>query len=322
MEIIRGSSPSPYGNKTFHIKHLNSFDLEEIDEKKERYLNIAKEKGIPTIKEKKKDLEKDGHWGEQDEKRIKDLEDFVATMKETKTKVFLEKDISRLEKEITETEIKLNGLIEERNELIGITADYFSEKKVNEHCIFLASYKDSHLKEKLYTEKEFEELEHSDIMFMSKIFAEIRKRFSEANLKRISLSSFFTNMFYLSEDNAYSFYGKPIVELTYNQLDLFSFGRYFKAMISQMKRQPSEQELDDPDEIIKMFNISQSAEKVMANTSDKDNVATTIVGATKKDMGRIGVEDTSKQEGVDLAEEAAKKGGSLSMSELIKLHGL
>jgi len=46
-------------------------------------------------------------------------------------------------------------------------------------------------------------------------------------------------------------------------------------------------------------------------------LGTSLVGASKGDLKRIGMEN---KDGIDLTKEAAKKGGSLSFQDLIKLH--
>ncbi|NBV98834.1 MAG: hypothetical protein EBR67_04905, partial [Proteobacteria bacterium] len=67
-------------------------------------------------------------------------------------------------------------------------------------------------------------------------------------------------------------------------------------------------------------NVNELLDK-NTKVTNKDNVATSIVGATKEDLKRLGLKE-DKTDGIDLAKEAAKKGGKLDMQDLIKLHGL
>ena len=142
----------------------------------------------------------------------------------------------------------------------------------------------------------------------------------EANIKRIALSGFFLNNFYLCKDNPKIYFGKPVVELTYNQSELFSYGRYFKHILSDMKNKPSPEIMDDPDKLIEMYNIGQNSSKMKQSAEDSD--ASTVVGATKEDLERMGMSSPSEDKGVSLSKEASKKGGKLSMDDLIKLHGM
>ena len=146
-------------------------------------------------------------------------------------------------------------------------------------------------------------------------------RFTEINLKRLAVSGFYLNNFYLCKDNPFIFYGEPVVNLTYPQIELFSFGRYFKNILSELKHPPTEEQLDNPDKLIEMFNISKNAEKVLSEgkaTAGKDKVVSTVVGATREDLERMGAQ--SDPGAVDINQIAAEKGGHLSMEELIKLH--
>ena len=134
------------------------------------------------------------------------------------------------------------------------------------------------------------------------------------------MSSFFLNNFYLCEDNPQIYYGKPVVELTYNQSELFSYGRYFKYILSEMKNKPHPDVMDDPDKLIELYNVGKNADKIKESMENAD--ASTVVGATNEDLERMGLKAPTDepQQGISLAAEAAKKGGKLSMEDLMKLH--
>ena len=142
-------------------------------------------------------------------------------------------------------------------------------------------------------------------------------------MKRVALSGFFLNNFYLCKDNPFIFYGKPVVELTYHQGDLFSYGRYFKHVLSEMKHQPPPDVMEDPDKLIEQYDVQQNQEK-MNEGKDTSGTASTYIGATKEDMDSLGITEEVKNDPnvVDLNEELAKADGDLSMEDLIKLHGV
>ena len=74
---------------------------------------------------------------------------------------------------------------------------------------------------------------------------------------------------------------------------------------------------NDPEALLDYSNSSQAREEMKKKFSG-DNAASTIVGATKEDMEDLGLHQNT---GVSLAEEAKKKGGSLSMKDLMNLSG-
>lgn len=321
MDILRGFSKvsdTSYGD--FYIKHLDNFDSEEIDEKGEEYKNHAIKQGLPSTKEKLKQLKQDESWTDEEERKIGDLEKMVTNLQITKSKTLLKAQIDQVQEQIKETEKELQALKLEKASLIGYTSDVYASKKINEFYVLNTSYKDKELKKPLFNKQEFEELQERDISLLIKYYNDSSERAGEENIKRIALSGFFLNSFYICEDNPQIYYGKPVVELTYNQGELFSYGKYFKHILSEMKNKPHPDVMDDPDKLIELYNVGQNADKMKQSMEDAD--ASTIVGATSEDLERMGIKGPSDepQKGISLAKEAAKKGGKLSMEDLMNLH--
>jgi hypothetical protein len=83
--------------------------------------------------------------------------------------------------------------------------------------------------------------------------------------------------------------------------------------------------MTDPEKLIEWYEGSKNVEEVLNKNSkvaQKDNVATSIIGATSEDINRLGIKNDNETVAIDLNKEAAKKGGKLDMQDLIKLHGL
>jgi len=152
------------------------------------------------------------------------------------------------------------------------------------------------------------------------IYNGVNLKFSEQNLKKIALSSFYLNMFNLSSDNPYYLYGKPIVDLTFYQMEIFSFARYFKNVVSNSKHSPPEEYYNDPDKLIEWLETSKNADEMIEkNDTQKTDgtVATSIIGAKKEDLAKIGADKNV----ISLHDVAEQKGGVLTMEDLMKLHG-
>lgn len=322
-EILRGCSTHKYERfGVIHLKHLSVWDTEALDEKRSLYFEKATEKGLPSTKEKLKLLEKDGLWDPSKDKEVKELERFIERMSQTKSKLILKSEIERVSEEIKSNQKKLEEINTEKNQLVGLTSELFADKKVNDYYVYLTLYKDSTFKEPFFTKEEFDELSDVELAELIIGYNTISDVFSDINLQRIALSSYFLNNYYLCKDNPFTFFGKPIVELTYHQIDLFSYGRYFKHVLSEMKNPPSPDAMEDPDKLLELYNIEQNKEK-LDQGKDQTGVASTVVGATKDDLEALGMSKESAEGNVvDLNEEIAKKGGTLSMEDLIKLHGV
>ena len=79
--------------------------------------------------------------------------------------------------------------------------------------------------------------------------------------------------------------------------------------------------MDDPDKLTDQFEIEQNKDSVLKE-GGKSGEASTIVGATKDDLEALGVAATQDLgETVDLNDELMKKGGEMSMEDIMKLHG-
>tara|TARA_Y100000593_G_scaffold72793_1_gene133740 strand:+ start:5550 stop:6572 length:1023 start_codon:yes stop_codon:yes gene_type:complete len=322
-EILRGCSSielKEFG--TIQLKHLTVFDTELIDEKRENNFTLAKKRGLPTQEEKLEELASENLWTKDQEKKIAELEDFISRLNETKSKMILKSESEKITKEIQDTEEKVKNMRQERDEMIGITCESFSEKKANDYYIYLSLFKDKEFSDPFFTEEEFDELNDEKLTYIIISFNKVSKRFSQINLKRIALSGFFLNNFYLCKENPFTFYGQPVVNLTFNQSDLFAYGRYFKSILSDLKSSPPPDVMEDPDKLLEQYHLEQNKEKILGDGASKSGTATTLVGATKEDMEALGLSsEDSDGEVINLDDAVKESGGTLSMDDLIKLHG-
>jgi hypothetical protein len=326
-EIIKGySKKNINGTGTLFFKHINNQDSAEIDIYNQQFLEKAKSMGLPTHQEQEEYLIKEGLWEESKNKKISELKKFILNLKSTKSKLFLKSQLDQIGAEIDKNETELKALEMDKKALIGFTAEEYTAKKINEYYMYMSLYKSEDLKDKFFSEVDYEELDNKDIVNLIKNYNEVNDKFNDLNLKKISLAGYFSNIFYLSQDDPYIFYGKPLVELSFYQIELFSYGRYFKNIIQNAKTRPPDYLTQDPDKLIEWFEGSKNVEEVLnknSKISQKDNIATSIVGATTEDLKRLGIkEEKDTSNTIDLAKEASKKGGKLDMQDLIKLHGL
>jgi len=325
-EIIKGySKKNIEGFGTLFFKHINNQDSAEIDIYNEQFFIKAKSMGLPTEKDQEEYLIKEGLWEFKKDKRIKELENFLVNLKTTKSKLFLKAQIDQINNEIDKNELELKTLKFEKKDLIGFTSEDYTFKKLNEYYMYVSLFKDESLKEKFFKESDYEDLDNKEIMLLIKSYNEVNGRFNDRNLKKISLAGYFSNLFYLSKDDPYIFYGKPLVELSFYQIELFSYGKYFKNILSNAKTRPPDYLMTDPEKLIEWYEGSKNVDEVLNKNSkvaQKDNVATSIIGATSEDINRLGIKNDNETVAIDLNKEAAKKGGKLDMQDLIKLHGL
>jgi len=325
-EIIKGySKKNIEGIGILFFKHINNQDSADIDIYNQQFLDKAKNMGLPTFKEQEEYLIKEGLWEKSKDEKIKELDLFIKNLKNTKSKLFLKTQIEEINQEIDKNEAQLKALNYEKKDLIGFTAEEYTFKKINEYYMYVSLFKDERLTERFFSQEDYDELDNKEILILIKNYNDVNSKFNDHNLKKISLAGYFSNMFYLSNDDPFIFYGKPLVELSFYQIELFGYGKFFKSILSNAKTRPPQYLMNDPDSLIEWFEGTKNVEDVLNKNSkaaQKDNVATSIVGATKEDLKRLGVKREENPTDIDLAKEAAKKGGKLNMEDLIKLHGL
>ena len=97
--------------------------------------------------------------------------------------------------------------------------------------------------------------------------------------------------------------------------------RYFKNLAQDAKAKAPAHMQDDPDALIEFYegskNAQEAAEKMESGKGAQGSGASTVVGATKKDLEKMGY---GKQQGISLAAEAQKRGGKLTMEDFTDIH--
>ena len=323
VDILKGYTIAYYKNSKLYFKHNTSIDSGDIDHIKQEFIEKAKKNGLPTEQEKEEYIIKEKLWSTEKNEEIKKIKSYTSGLKQTKSKLFKNDDIAQMNKQINQENVKLFTLIAERKDLLGFTVEDYANKKINEYYMFNSLFKDKDLKNKFFSEQEFDELENKDLSEILEIYNNMNKNYVDKNLKKIALSSYYLSLFNLSDDNPYYMYGKPIVYLTFYQMEVFGYARYFKNALSEAKHKPPDEYYEDPDKLIDWLESSKNVEEVLSKNESNQKktegaIATSIVGAKKEDLAKIGKDEN----GISLHKEALKKGGTLSMEDLMKMHGV
>ena len=320
-EVLTGYTlvDSPSFNK-IKIKHFNNFDSAALDIKNQTFLDKAISQGLTTRKDRIDYLLKENIWTKEKNKEILMTKSAIAGLQKTKSKVFLQAHIDEANKELQKQELKLLELNAEKEDLIGFTAESYASRRINEYYMFNAVLDEKG--ERLFTKEEFEDLEEELMLELISLYNKSTNKFNSKALKLISVSGFYTNLFYLCENNAYVFYGKPLVNLTFYQIELFGYGRYYKSMTENSDNKPPEEISKSPEKLVEWFESTKNAKETLdkSGASEKEGSAVSLVGASKQDLARLGLDNPN--ETINLAKKAAEKGGRLSMDDLMKLHGV
>jgi hypothetical protein len=311
-DIIRGFThlqETPFG--PIYIKHLNNLDLADIEYWHNYFFEECVKNKIPTYAEKVEFLIKEDLWNKKKEEKLQEYKKLVIQYEINKSNEYLKSKKNLWTAQSVGLKKDIKSLEIEKNSLIGTTADTIASKKSNELHILKTFYKNVDFTIPLFTDEEFNLLEQEKVNLIYDIFNEYMNNFNPDNLKRISLSSFFLNMFHLAPESVMEFYGKSVIHLSFYQIDLMLFGRYFRGAMQEMGDKIPKDARDDPDKILEFVELNKNYNKIFPNEKESENES--IIGATADDLKILGKYKPST--GV-LAKKMKEKGGRLSIEDL------
>jgi len=236
LEIIRGYSHN--FEKDIYIKHLSDLERIKIIEKRNEIIEKTKLKGLRTEREALAYIISEGIWDENKEKEIAELELkvedntkmannlVVASQKETVLKL-VKKDKEQLE------EKKI-----QRENLIGFTVEKYADNKYINYYLYFCLFKDEGLKQRYFSESEFEDLEEEEISNYFRIYNETLSKFNEVNFKKIAVTPFFVNVVAMAYEDTRLFLDKSVLEYTNYQLEIFNIGKRNVRVSSEANGNP------------------------------------------------------------------------------------
>ena len=317
-DIKNGFSEIKVLENLFYLKHLSLEDQVDIDQIYDYYFEEAKSRGVPTNDETLKRLIEEKQWTNRQESLIKQEEDLIENFQKQKKNLFLKSEILRINADIESAQKRLYDLKNTKAAFFNRTAESYAEERANDFYILKCLYKDKKLSIVAFEEDQFDNIDSETLTSIIKQYSEVYKNINDSTIQYLVLQDFF-NLYMPFAENPTEFFGKSVCELTYNQVKLLIYARFFKNVFQQNDKMPQEIK-NDPDKIIDYVNANENAKKAIENKNNKENQATSIVGATSEDLEYIGLK-AKGQKTLSLADEAKKKGGSLSMDDMMKIFG-
>ncbi len=314
-EIVDGYSAYFIGESERYIKHQSVSDLVNFEQVYDMHLTRALNKGLPGEKEILKNLEEEGFWSKKDDEAIETQKFFLDSLVKNKKNIVLKSALERVNKQIEEAEAEINDLISKKENLISNSAERYALNRANDFYMFNSFYKDRELKHPLYTKEEFEHISPKEVSHLVSIYNSFHYKFSEENIQLLAVQDFY-KIYYSFSESTTDFFGKPVVELNNFQLNLLLYTRIFKSIFENNEDIP-EKIKKDPKALLDFANSSEAREEIKSKMNESSS-ASTIVGATSEDLEELGVTKSNKN---SLHEAAKKKGGSLSMKDLMDLSG-
>ena len=320
-DIVQGYSQVSIDDQTFYIKHLSALDQVEIDQIRSEHYDKAISRGIAKEEEILKNLKKDKIWTDSDEAEISRQELFIQNAQQSKTQLVLKSQIDKQNQSIQEARKKLNSLIAKKNELIGVSAESYADKRSNDYYIIKSFYENTECTEAVFPEeKDYNTLYSEDVAKFVNSYNTIFAMFEEKKIQEMILQDFYYIYFPFSDDTV-GFFGSPVCHLTYNQLKLIVYTKIFKNIFENNSHIP-EKIKKDPQALLDYGSISTQAKEKLNEQLSNEKAGSTLFGATEEDYEYAGLEKPSDKSSNSLHQAAAKKGGTLSMADLMELSGI
>lgn len=299
-DICRGYSTAIWRDEPLYVKHLTHYDQVDIDVYYERALRVAKGRGFKTQAERLKWLSDRGLWVRRDESDLDMQRAYVDNLAKTRAKLYLKSQIESLGKTLDEARAKLIKDTMRRDTLIGLTCEQVADQRIQFHYIHLSCYRDRALSHPTFSLADLSQLDDDESNELISFYVNVIQRFDIEAIRRAALAPYFTNHFYLCGDQLHTFFGKPLCDLTSHQVNLLSYGRYYRDILSANKV-PDEIKTN-PDKLEEYVNKSAAFKQAIAKTGGEGG-RVGIVGATPDDFKALGIEDGSQA-----MHEAAKAG--------------
>ncbi len=312
-QIVEGCSEKVFLGNPIFIKHITLKEREFFNKKYKNYLTHAISKGLPKEQDALKKAIEDELWSEKDDEEIKVSERYIETLNITRKKVFKQLQINEIEKNLKEEKEKVAKKIAEKKQILGKTAEDYASSRASDYLIYSCFYKDKDLTKKLFSEEEFEEISTKELEECILVYNSYFNDISDLIIQHIAISDFF-HPSYLVLDYPTELFGKPMVQLSENQVRMLIYAKIFKNIFETVEHIPDDIK-KDPEALLQYKDKSQAQKEFESKTRSKKkgNVdgAEMVFGATKEEIGK----DTKNLKDV------MKDKTTLSMEDLMKLHG-
>lgn len=262
-EIVAGRTPVCLAGRSAFFRHLTPARRGESSYHYDEVIKQCERKNIPTLQSRLEALKKSGAWTEEQENGHLNATEYVGRLQDILKTLIWPSQIEDKKKEIDAAKKVAAEKAAERNAVVGVTAEQFADKKANEKFIFDNLCRDSECAQGLFASEEYEELEDTEIENIVLVINGIIRDYQDSYVKKAGLSQLVRDLISISEGDAMRFYGVPAIKLTYYQIELLNYGRWFKEMLSDPKKKPPAHMLDNPDQLIEWSTGQSNAANIL-----------------------------------------------------------
>jgi hypothetical protein len=266
VDICRGYSVGrTVAGETVYIRHLGHEGHADYEDIERGFKEQAAAKGAQTEAQRLEQLTAQGLWSPAREKEIETQRDFIGRMEEGRKAIAVPSLLRNHEDHIKREREKLGKLVLQRAELLRETVETYAARRLEDHYLVSNLFRDKDLTVPLMPPDQFDVLTDAEVEAIHEVYRAATEGCSEANLRRLAAQDFFQSYWSLAADNAQTFYGRPVCDLTYYQIRLAGVARYTKALIenTDMSRLTPEQR-NDPDALERLHITQKNAATLQA----------------------------------------------------------
>ena len=315
IDISRGYSETLYEQTPLYIKHFGLKNQDELDRQAEKISERYRKSGLRSSEEILKECEENGTWTPKDEASLASQKQFIGTLENTRKALLIPSQKDKLEVKIEELEKKLAEDKTKKRALLAESRESFTERRISDLTILHSLFRDKKLEDLFFSPEDFDELERSDIYDLVSIYNKAFKKLSIENIKLLSLSGMFSNYYSVVEKDPCKMFNKGPLELTFFQLNLLNYAQVFRSIFKNIPNIPDEIK-NNPDKLLEFAESGSKNEAAIRKAQEKGDPnrtrAGSMMGATKEDMEKMGMDTSTFVTPASILQKTGKK----SMSTL------
>jgi len=317
QEIVDGYSSCSLFGKRGYIKHQRNKDIVDFEIVYDDFFEKAQSKGLPTNNEITIQLNEEGIWTKEDDKRLDSKISFCESLISNKKNIVLKSAIDSINQQIQKAQKEVDELKFKKDQLFLNSCEKYALNRSNDFFVHKSFFKDKSFSELFFLEEDFEYLTPTEVTKLVSQYNKHTDFVNEKNIQKLAVQPFY-KMYYSFSESCSDFYGASIVETTLNQLNLLLYTRIFKNIFEQNENIP-ERIMNDPEALLDFANSSESRENLKSKLQNNDSAGSTVFGATEEDIENLGLQSSQTK---SLSKTAKEKGGSLNMKDLMDLSGI
>ena len=196
--IRDGYSLANIGGEKIYVKHLSSLERGDIDMEHVAFFDAAVSKGLASEKTRLEQLRDDKIWSAEDEKKIEDQRNYIKNLTDTKSNV-LPWHLEEINKQLEAANKLLAGKLTMRSSVIGLTAESFASRKLNELYICYSLFRDKNFEEPMVSRESIDEYDDEELSLLVRAYNKAMLEVSEGFIKKIAIARFFQDLYSLCE---------------------------------------------------------------------------------------------------------------------------